>query len=431
MKKAPLSSLNIASLPGTHDITRAELKNGICVLVRPNFNTLSVSIAGYLQAGSLYDPEEKLGLADYTATTLMRGTQHYNFQEIYDRLESIGARLGISSGAHTAGFGGKSLADDLPTLLDTLADVLQNPVFPKTDIARVRSQLLTGLDLRAQDTGEMASMGFDQIAYADHPYRFPSDGYRNTIQAIKTRDLKDFHTRHYGPKGMGVVIVGPIEPSRAISLVEKRLGGWINPDQAAVIEVPDAFALQETVQQHTVVEEKSQADIILGAVGPRRNKKEFYPALLGNNILGQFGLMGRIGQSVRNESGLAYYAYSSLSSSIGPGPWTVSAGVDPANLEKAISLIRREIKKIVSEPVSQEELGDVQASYLGKLPLSLESNAGVAGALLNIERHGLGLDYYQNFEKMILDITPENILAAAKNYLDPEKLAISTAGAEL
>jgi zinc protease len=431
MSQGKFSSLNVKALPGPGDITRMVLNNGITLLVRPNFNTLSVSIAGYLPAGSLYDPQAKLGLADFTATTLMRGTGRYNFQEIYDRLESIGASLGVSAGAHTAGFGGKSLADDLPTLLDTLADVLQNPVFPKANIERVRSQLLTGLDLRAQDTGEMASLGFDQIAYADHPYRFPSDGYIETIQAITVRDLKDFHQNHYGPTGLVLVIVGPVEPKTALALTEKSLSGWTNPDQAKEVVAPDANPLPKTTRSHSVVDEKSQADIILGAAGPRRSQEEFYPALLGNSILGQFGLMGRVGESVRNKAGLAYYAYSSLSSSIGPGPWTVAAGVDPANQEKAIALIIDEIKKFVSEPVSDEELKDVQSNYIGKLPLSLESNSGVAGALLNIERHGLGLDYYQNFEKMIRAITPGVILEAARTYLDPDKLAISTAGPEL
>jgi zinc protease len=388
-------------------------------------------MAGYIQAGCLYDPDDKLGLADFTATTLMRGTTTNTFQEIYDKLESIGANLGISSGAHTAGFGGKSLVDDLPILLETLADVVQNPTFPKPAIERVRSQLLTGLDLRAQDTGEMASMGFDQIAYADHPYRFPSDGYIHTIKAIKVNDIKGFHQHHYGPAGMVIVIVGPLEPSRAISLVEQSLGGWTNSVQEEAKEVPDVLPLTKTIQKHTVVEEKSQADIIMGVVGPRRKWDEFYPALLGNSILGQFGMMGRIGESVRVESGLAYYAYSSLSSSIGPGPWTVAAGVDPANLKKAISLIKQEIKRFTTEPVSPAELEDVQSNYLGKLPLSLESNNGVAGALLNIERHGLGLDYFQKYEEMILDITPDRILTAAEKYLNPEKLAISTAGPEL
>lgn len=422
------ASLNPESLPGPHDIIRTQLDNGITLLVRPNFNTLSVSIAGYLQAGSLYDPLEKLGLADFTASTLMRGTKKQKFQEIYENLESMGASLGISCGAHTAGFGGKSLADDLPALMEILADVLKEPVFPQSHIERVRSQLLTGLNLRAQDTNEMASMGFDKIAYAGHPYKNPSDGFIETVTAITTEDLVKFHQVHYGPKEMVIAVVGAVEPAQALQLAKDKFRDWSNSSQPEVFLVPGADPLEKTIRSHHTIEEKSQTDIILGVVGPPRKAEEFYPALLGNSILGQFGMMGRIGESVRNKAGLAYYAYSSLSSSIGPGPWTVSAGVDPKNVEKALQLITEEIKKFFTDPVTTEELKDVQSSYIGKLPLSLESNAGVAGALLTIERNQLGLDYFQQYEKLVSEITPESILKSARKYLDPEKLAISTAG---
>ncbi len=431
MIKQDFASLNTDSLPGPEDITRTALDNGITLLVRPNFNSLSVSIAGYLQAGSLYDPLEKLGLADFTASTLMRGTANQSFREIYDSLESIGASLGISSGTHTAGFGGKALADDLPILLNMFADVLQHPVFPKTHVERVRSLLLTGLDLRAQDTGEMAGLGFDQIAYASHPYRHPSDGYPETIQAIKNKDLVDFHRRYYRPGSMVLAVVGPVEPARALGLVEASLGSWSNKNQPEIIHVPDVQPLEKTIQKHYAIDEMSQADIVLGVIGPRRKWKGFYAALLGNSILGQFGMMGRIGESVRNKAGLAYYAYSSLSASIGPGPWTVAAGVDPKNINRAVDLIRAEIKRFISEPVSKAELLDVQSSYVGKLPLSLESNGGVANALVTIERYQLGLDYFKGYEKMITEITTDGILEAARMFLDPDRLAISTAGPKL
>jgi zinc protease len=139
-------------------------------------------------------------------------------------------------------------------------------------------------------------------------------------------------------------------------------------------------------------------------------------------------MMGRIGESVRKKAGLAYYAYSSLSSSIGPGPWRVSVGVAPTNIEQALELIRDEIKRFISEPVTPEELQDNQSNFIGKWPITLESNHGVAGALLSIERHQLGLDYFQRYEKMVSAITTEEILTAARKYLDPERLAISTAG---
>ncbi len=431
MSKLEFTPLNVKSLPGPHDITRVELTNGITVLVRPNFNSLAIALSGYVQAGSLYDPESKLGLADFTASCLMRGTRSQSFREIYDALESMGASLGISSGAHTAGFGGKSLAVDLPHLLDILADVLIHPIFPTEDLEKIRSQLLTGLDLRAQDTREMASLGFDQIAYAGHPYRFPSDGYPETIKAIQVEDLVEFHKHYYGPREMVVVIVGAVEPDQAVALVEEKLGGWLNPGQPEPFQVPDVWALEDTVRQHTAIPEKSQTDIVLGTVGPRRSWEGFFPALLGNSILGQFGMMGRIGDSVRTKAGMAYYAYSSLSSSIGPGPWTVSAGVAPENLEKALEIIREEIRKFIAEPVSKEELVDVQSNYVGRLPLTLESNHGVASALLTMERHKLGLDYLQGYEKMVRDITRAEVLESTRQFLDPDRLAISTAGPPL
>jgi zinc protease len=426
----PSASLPKTSLPGPHDIIRERLSNGITVLLRPNPNSLSVSMAGYLQAGSLYEPEEKLGLADFTAESLLRGTRQSTFQEIFEDLESLGASLRFSGGTHTAGFAGKSLAADLDTILELMAEALMEPVFPDKHIERLRAQALIGLDLRAQDTSEMASLGFDQIAFANHPYRRPEDGYPETIAAITRDDMVSFHHKHYGPRGMVISLVGAVDPIKVVKNLEALFGKWENPDQPEIIEVGDPSRLTKTIHNHHVIPEKSQADIVLGCVGPRRESPDFIPARLGNSVLGQFGMMGRIGESVRNKAGYAYYAYSSLSSSIGPGAWTVSAGVDPNNLDHALELIIKELERFVSEPVDEEELQDSQSSIIGKLPLALESNAGVAGALLTIERHNLGLDYFQKFEETISQVTRERALETAQMYLDPNRLAISTAGPE-
>ena len=148
------------SLPGADDITRLELPNGIVILTRPNFNSPSVTVSGQLRVGGLFDPDEKLGLADFTAAALMRGTQSRTFQQIYDTLESAGASLGWEGGTHTTSFGGKALAEDLDLLLELVADVLLEPSFPTHDIERLRAQLLTGLAIRAQDTADMASLTF-------------------------------------------------------------------------------------------------------------------------------------------------------------------------------------------------------------------------------------------------------------------------------
>jgi zinc protease len=192
--------------------------------------------------------------------------------------------------------------------------------------------------------------------------------------------------------------------------------------------LPPLTPLSEERTERLNIAGKYQADILLGRAGPPRRAPEYLSAVLGNSVLGQFGMMGRIGDAVREKAGLAYYAHSSLNGGIGPGPWTVSAGVDPVNIEKAIDLIRSEVRRFVSQPVADEELADSQANFIGRLPLTLESNGGVAGALLNLERYNLGLDYYRRYPDLVRAVTAEAVLETAQKYLDADRLAIGIAG---
>jgi len=427
-RPSKLSSRAVNSLPGPDDITRAVLPNGIVVLVRSNFASPTVVISGYVNTGSIFEPDKKMGLADFTASALMRGTRKRTFQKIYDAIESVGASLGFNGGTHTTSFSGRALEEDLPLLLDLMSDSLRHPAFPSEQVEKLRAQLLTGLAVRAQDTSDMASMAFDQIVFAGHPYARPDDGHPETVRAIKLEDLREFHRKHYGPKGMTIAIVGAIKPGSAVDQVAGVLGSWKNPSQPEQPALPPLNPLMETTRRHVPIPGKTQTDIYLGASGPLRKAPEYMAASLGNSVLGQFGMMGRIGDVVREQSGLAYYAYSSLSAGVGPGSWEVSAGVNNTNVEKAIKLIRKEIQRFVAKGVSPEELSDSQANFIGRLPLSLESNMGVANALLNIERYDLGLDYYRRYESLVRKVTPEEVAEAARKYLNPDRLAIATAG---
>ena len=417
-----------ASLPGPDNITRTRLANGITVLTRANFNSPSVVVSGYIQCGGLFESDEKLGLADFTAAALMRGTEARKFQDIYDALESVGANLSFEGSTHTTGFGGKALVEDLDLLLGLLADGLRRPVFPDSQVERLRAQILTRLAIRAQDTGEMASLIFDSIVYANHPYSRPEEGHPETVQMITRQNLVDFHQIQYGPAGMVIAVVGAIDPQQAVEKVAEVLGDWQNVQQPKPLPLPPLTPLSETRTERLSISGKYQADILVGRAGPVRRSPEYLSAVLGNSVLGQFGMMGRIGDVVREKAGLAYYAHSSLNGGLGPGPWTVSAGVDPVNIEKAIDLIRSEVRRFVSEPVAAEELADSQANFIGRLPLTLESNGGVAGALLNLERYDLGLDYYRRYPDLVRAVTVEQVLETARQYLDPDRLAIGIAG---
>lgn len=416
------------SLPGPDDITRVQLSNGIVVLSRSNFNSPSIVVSGFLRVGGLLDPDDKLGLADFTSSALMRGTLHHDFQGIYDALESVGASLGFNGGTHTTGFGGKALAEDIDLILNMVSESLRQPIFPPEHVERLRTQLLTSLAIRAQDTGDMASLVFDQIVYANHPYSRPEDGYPETVQAIRQEDLVEFHRGYYGPQGMVIAVVGAIEPIAAVDKVAQVLGDWQNLEQPLPPDLPPLTPLKQATTQKATIHGKSQADILVGTAGPPRQSPDYLSASLGNSILGQFGMMGRIGEVVREQAGLAYYASSSLSGGMGPGPWRVLAGVDPDNVDRAVELIREEITRFVSEPVSTEELKDSQANFVGRLPLSMESNGGVTAALLNLERYNLGLDYYRRYPDLVRAVSVEEVLETAGRYLQPDRLGVAIAG---
>lgn len=274
----------------------------------------------------------------------------------------------------------------------------------------------------------MASMVFDAILFKDHPYSRPEDGHPETIQAIKRDDLVKFHRDLYGPRGMVIAIVGAVKAEEAVRHVKRALGGWQVKGQKDALELPELKLLKKTVSKQYRIAGKSQSDLVIGTNGPRRRDPEFMATSLGNNILGQFGMMGRIGDVVREKAGLAYYASSSLSAGTGPGSWEVSAGVNPQNVKKASGLIQDELKRFVQEGVTEIELADSKANYIGRLPISLESNGGVAGALLNIERHNLGLDYYRRYPILVNEVSREDVLQAARKFIDPNRLAIAVAG---
>jgi len=227
---------------------------------------------------------------------------------------------------------------------------------------------------------------------------------------------------------MVIAVVGAVEPQNVIESVSQVLGDWINNNQTALPDVPEAPALQTTIRKSVRLPGKSQADIVMGFAAPNRQSADYFPLRIGNNIFGEFGMMGRLGQRVREEAGLAYYAYSSYSAGLGPGSIEMIAGVNPTNIEQTIQLISAEVTQFIAYPVTQEELSDSKSYFLGRMPLLLASNSGVAVALLNMERFNLGLDYFHQYPKNVENISAEQVLAAAQRAMDPDRIAIAIAG---
>jgi zinc protease len=416
------------SIPGPADILRHELPNGIVLLTWENFTNPTVVVSGYLEVGSCDETPQQAGLASFTASALTRGTVHRTFDQIYEEVESVGASIGVSAGVYHTGFGIKCLAEDLPRILDVLADVLRHPTFPPQEVDKLRGEIITDLEERAHDTRRMAALTFRELAYPpDHPYSRSVDGYIETVSPLTAEDLARFYQAHYTPQGMVIAVVGAVEAAHAREMIERAFGDWNGPAPQRPPS-PPVFPPEEVQQKFVPIPGKTQTDIVLGYPGPARTDPAFLDAVLCNTVLGVFGMMGRLGDKVRDEQGLAYYSYSRIEGGRGPGPWTVIAGVNPANVERALESIRAEIRRICQEPVPPEELADSQSFLVGSLPLRLETNEGVAAAILDMEQYGLGLDYLQRYGDLIRAITPERVLAAAQRWLNPDAYVLALAG---
>lgn len=418
------------TLPITPEtITRVTLDNGITVLVKDNPNNASVTLRGRIRAGGLYDTDKSAGLAHLATAALQRGTRKRTFQKVNEELDRFGMSFGVGAGMETIGFSGKSLVEDFDRLLDLAADVLMYPKYPRVETEKLRQEILADLKEADDDTGHVAYREFRALCYpASHPYHRLSDGRAETVKRLTLDGLRDFHARYFRPDITTIVIVGDVRAAQAIEKIERAFGKWKARGRPAEHKLPDATTLKKIARKEMPLQGKTQADIVLGYPGLRRTDADYYALSIGDLIFGRLGLYGRLGANVRDKQGLAYYVVSGLEANLGAGPWSVRAGVNPKNVDRAIDGILAEIKRLRSEPVTQDELDEARDFVTGSLALRLETNDGVAGTLSDIEIFNLGLDYLQRYPSIIRSITAEQILAVTQKYAQVENYALAIAG---
>lgn len=407
---------------------RHVLPNGMVALIQRNPSSPIVTVRGEVRVGAVNEPAEQSGLAVFTGAALIRGTTKRSFQEIVSETESLGASVSTGGGMHGSGFSGRALAEDLPLILEILADVLRGPTFPAHEIERLRGQFLMGLRESEQETRTQASRAARALLFPpNHPYSRLSSGTVETVQAIARADLAAFH-RLYHPALTAIAVVGDVEPQQVIELLEQVFGGWAPQEPPSRQELPEVPPIQGVQRRDIALEGKSQSDIIWGVHGIRRTDADFYTANVANMILGRIGLGGRLGDNVRELQGLAYSCGSSLDADLGAGPWAALAGVNPSNVERALGAIVHEIARFREDGPTDEELSDARDFMTGSLALGLETNDGIAGTLLGIERYGLGLDYISRYPDIIRGVSAEQIVAVTRKYLSIENYVVAVAG---
>jgi len=411
--------------------TRFTLANGISVVVQDNPANPTFALRASLPAGHVVDPEEKPGLASFTASMLTRGTERQTALEFATALEDVAADLGASADGLNTMISGGAQAKDFDLLMGLFADMLRRPAFPPADLDRLRGEALAGLAQAKESPDRLADRAFLRAVYPPghrlRPHTIEEE--QVAVTAITRDDLLDFYRRQYGPDKLILVVTGDVRPERVRTALEARLGDWErNPAAQPLprLELPLQAAPEKTVLR---VPDKAQTAIRWGhAGGLRRSDPDFYATQVLSLVLGGGGLTSRLSTAIRDERGLAYSVGGFFDASLYPGVFEIAMGTNPANATKAVAVLEQEVRRVREQGITRRELDEAVAYLTGRFPLRLETNAGLADILWAMEFYQLGPDYIDRYGDYYRAVTLAQLNQAAKAHLHPDQSTLVIAG---
>lgn len=407
---------------------RHVLPNGATLIAERTETHPAVTILASLHAGSAYDPPDRVGLAHYVSRVIDRGTERRSADEIAEAFDGCGVSLNTSVARHTLTVSCTCLAEDLEFILDLLGDVIRRPVFPDAEVATRRGEIVTAIRQDADNPSVRASEALFECLYPDgHPYGRLTKGTVEGVEAMTRESLVAFHRARFAPAGTILVLVGDVTTTRAMEAASRVFGDWNAP--AAPLLIPPRAAQPVARQRLRIpMPSKAQADVAYGFTTVRRLDPDYYPLVLMNNVFGQYGLGGRLGDSIRERQGMAYYVFSTFDGNVAEGPLVIRAGVAPENVDRTIASIDEEVRSMVASGVTSAELQDAKRYLVGSLPRTLETNGGIASFLQSAEFFGLGLDLDRRLPALLERVTDDEVHAAARRVLDVDQATIVVAG---
>ena len=412
------------------EIARRTFANGLRVAAVRIAGLRSVSALLAMEAGQFFEPAGRPGIARLVAQTLLRGTTTRDASAWSDALDGLGASAQLRVGSHAAVFSGQCLADDLAAYLGLVAETVVHPALAPEGLEFVRLQALADLEEAKKDTRSVADRTWRELAYpAGHPFHTRAIGDEDVVRAATIDEVRAHHREAILAGGSVLVLAGALEPERAFEAAEQAFGGW--RDGQAAPRAVSPVALVTALRQAVVVPDKTQSDVVLGWLGLPRTDPRFTRAQVANMVFAADTFASRAGQVVRDQLGLAYYVYSTLSGTAAQGPWTVRMGVNPENVERAISVTFDELAKIHRADIADDDLALARDKLVGELEVGRESPSGVAAMVLEAELFRLGDDHLDRYPRELRAVTKDEVVAIAEEFLAADRYALAIAGPEL
>jgi len=408
------------------NVTRKVLPNGLVLLHSERKNIPVVKVSMIVKAGPLDEPPEKAGLANLTAELLNEGTKTRTSEEISSGIEFLGASVGASADEDFTKLGLSVLKKDMDKGFEIFSDILLNPVFPEREVARVKKNIKDALTQQEEDPSFVAERAFREALYNGHPYGRLVSGSTRTIDAITRDDLVNFHSAYYVPGNAILAVVGDISEEELGAVMDKYFKTWAaKPVPERKIKEPEKSGKKEVV---LIDRELTQASILFGNLGIRRDDPDYYAVSVMNYILGGGGFASRLMGEIRDKMGLAYDVHSFFTTNKEKGRFQVGVQTKNESAPKVIDIVRAEIENIMGTPVGPDELSDAKAYLTGSFPRRMDTMSKIADLLSAVEFFGLGLDYIRKYPDYINAVTAEDVLRVAKKYLPAKNYTLVVVG---
>jgi zinc protease len=405
--------------------TRFTLPNGLAVTLVPFGQVPKVTLRLLVQAGNVYESADQVWLADLTGRMLQEGTKTRPSDALARELAGMGGALSVNVGSDTASVGTEVLSERAADAARIVAEVARDPRLPQDAFGRVQAGLLRDLAIQKSTPQAIAGERFAALMYGDHPYgrMFPTE---TMLEGYTLEQVQAFHRTHFGPNRARLYVAGVFDRPALEAAIRDAFGSWARVEGPSPPSPPArrdrAFALIDRA-------DAPQSTIYIGVRAPDPADPDWIPFTVMNSLLGgSFG--SRITTNIREQKGYAYSPYSTVDANLRTAHWVEVADVTTANTGDALKEIHTEIARLRTEPPPAPELTGIEKNMAGGFVVRNASRGGVIGQLAFVDLHTLGDDYLATYVDRVQAVTPEQVAAMAKKYLDPDQMTLVVVGDE-
>ncbi|MBI4243315.1 MAG: insulinase family protein [Planctomycetes bacterium] len=408
---------------------RIVLKNGIIIYILEDHQLPLIGLRAEIRAGSIFDPDNKVGLSEMAADVLRSGGAKTKTGDAIDEeLESKGASIEFWSGHESVSGYLSALNTDFNDVLRLFADILMAPQFDKDKIDLAKVNMKSSIARRNDDATGIAFREFNKLIFgAGHPLARTTE--IETINAINRDDLVAFHKQFFCPNNLILGVWGDFNKSEIVAKLQEVFNSWDKKKD----KLPEfRFESQQKTQVQSVsyIEKNdlTQSTVLMGNLGITKRDPDYVALEVANTIFGG-AFSSRLFKNVRSAKGLAYSVWSSEGSGwTFPGSSYMACSTKSPTTIDAITAMNEELKNLCSESITDEELRFAKDSILNSFVFQYDSKQDVIERYVRYEQSGYSNDFAEIFQKKVSGLTKDDILQAVKRHYQPDKLTILVVG---